>query len=79
MIIIVVITIPIIIATVLSGQRTMMSAWMFIVASKNVDLDDVIRTAYQVTTSLIFPTDMPIIFFKVELYIISVLYQRIKI
>lgn len=47
-IIIVVITIPIIIATVLSGQRTMMSAWMFIVASKNVDLDDVIRTAYRI-------------------------------
>ena len=48
LIIIAVITIPVVIATVLSGQRTMMSAWMFVVASKNVDLDDVIRTAYKI-------------------------------
>lgn len=48
LIIIVAITIPVIIATVLSDQRTMMSAWMFVVASKNVDLDDVIRIAYKI-------------------------------
>lgn len=48
LIIIAAITIPVVIATVLSGQRTMMSAWMFVVASKNVELDDVIRTAYKI-------------------------------
>ena len=45
---IVFITIPVIIATVLSGQRTMMSVWMFVVASKDIDIEKVICTAYKV-------------------------------
>lgn len=48
LIVIAVITLPIVVATVLSGQRTMMSAWMFVVASKNTELDHVIRTAYKI-------------------------------
>lgn len=46
--IIILITVPVIIATVLSGQRQMMSVWMFVVAAKNVDVDKVIRTAYKI-------------------------------
>lgn len=47
--IIIFITIPVIIATVLSGQRQMMSVWMFIVAAKNVDVNSVICTAYRIS------------------------------
>lgn len=46
--IIVGITFPVIVATVLSGQKTIMSTWMFIVAAKNVNLDKVICVAYKI-------------------------------
>lgn len=45
---IILITVPVIVATVLSEQRQMMSVWMFVVAAKNVDVDRVIRTAYKI-------------------------------
>lgn len=46
-------TVPVIISTVLSGQRQMMSVWMFIVAAKNVDVDRVIHAAYKVLLIMI--------------------------
>lgn len=42
------VTLPIVVATVLSGQRTILSAWMFIVAAKNVELEKVIRRAQRI-------------------------------
>lgn len=51
--IIVMITLPIVIATFLSGNRSLMSAWMFVVAAKNVDLDDVICVAYKILSIMI--------------------------
>ena len=48
LIIITVITLPIVIATVLSGQRSIMSTWMFIVAAKRVDFEHIIQVAYKV-------------------------------
>lgn len=53
LLVIIFITFPVIIATVLSGQRQMMSVWMFIVASKNVDVDRVIRAAYKILLVMI--------------------------
>ena len=47
------ITFPIVIATVLSGQRTMLSAWMFIVAAKNVEFKQIIYTAYKILLIMI--------------------------
>lgn len=51
--IIVMITLPIVIATFLSGNRSLLSAWMFVVAAKNVDLDDVICVAYKILSIMI--------------------------
>ena len=51
------ITFPIVLATVLSGHRTIMSAWMFIVAAKNVEFKQIIHTAYKILLIMI-----PIIF-----------------
>ncbi|MCM1234951.1 MAG: hypothetical protein NC489_33045, partial [Ruminococcus flavefaciens] len=48
LIIIIGITIPIVIATILSDSRPILSAWMFIVAAKNSDLDKIIHTAYKI-------------------------------
>ena len=44
--IIALITIPIVTATVLAEHKSMLSAWMFIVASKNVNFKEIIKTAY---------------------------------
>ena len=51
------ITFPIVLATVLSVHRTIMSAWMFIVAAKNVEFKQIIHTAYKILLIMI-----PIIF-----------------
>ena len=48
LVMIVVITLPIVCATVLSGSKSILSAWMFIVAAKNIDLDKVVRAAYKI-------------------------------
>lgn len=40
------ITLPIVVATILSGSKQLLSAWMFIVAAKNSKLDKIIHTAY---------------------------------
>lgn len=53
LLIIVSITIPIVIATVLSGQRTFMSAWMFIVAARNVEFRRIIYAAYKILLIMI--------------------------
>lgn len=53
LIIIIGITLPIIIATVLSGNRTLLSTWMFIVASKNNDLDEIVHIAYTILKIMI--------------------------
>lgn len=42
------ITVPIVVATVLSGQNTLLSSWIFIVAAKNTDLDRIINAAYKI-------------------------------
>ena len=42
------ITLPIIIATLLSGNRILLSAWMFIVAAKNSSFDRIIHIAYRI-------------------------------
>ncbi len=47
-IIIVGITLPIVIATILSGSKQILSAWMFIVAAKNNKYDKIINTAYKI-------------------------------
>ena len=64
LLIIVSITLPIAAATVLSGQRTILSAWMFVVAAKNADLDRVIQRAYKILLVLI-PTIMILCIFGV--------------
>ncbi len=48
LVMIVVITLPIVCATVLSGSKSILSAWMFIVAAKNIDLDKAVRAAYKI-------------------------------
>ena len=48
LIIITCITIPVAVATLLSGHRTMLSAWMFIVASKNESMDRMVRTVFKI-------------------------------
>lgn len=53
MLIITAITFPIVISTVLSGQRTIMSAWMFIVAAKNVEFKQIIHVAYKILLIMI--------------------------
>ncbi|MBD5504854.1 MAG: hypothetical protein HDR09_14260 [Lachnospiraceae bacterium] len=55
------ITLPIIIATMLSGNRTVLSAWMLIVAMKNTDLDRIIHIAYRI---LLITIPM-VIFFRI--------------
>ena len=55
--VIVSVTLPMVAATVLSGQRTILSAWMFIVAAKNIDLDSVIQRAYKILL-ILTPTIM---------------------
>lgn len=47
------ITLPLVIATILSGNRQMLSTWMFIVASKNVDFDKLVRIAYKISFIMI--------------------------
>lgn len=53
LIIVITITIPIVIATALSGNRQMLSTWMFIVAAKNNDFDKIIRIAYGILLIMI--------------------------
>lgn len=53
LIIIVVITLPFIIATAFSGNRTLLSTWMFIVAAKNNDLDEIVHIAYRILLIMI--------------------------
>lgn len=48
MLLIAAITIFVAISTILSGQKTIMSSWMFIVAAKDADLDEIIRIAYKI-------------------------------
>ena len=48
MLLIAAITIFVAISTILSGQKTIMSSWMFIVAAKDADLDKIIRIAYKI-------------------------------
>lgn len=47
-VIIIGITLPIICATILSGSKSILSAWMFIVAAKNIDFDKVVHAAYRI-------------------------------
>lgn len=47
------ITLPIVIATILSGSKQILSAWMFIVAAKNNKLDKIIDTAYKILLIMI--------------------------
>lgn len=53
LIIIAMITIPIVISTKQSGYFVLLSAWMFIVASKNVKFEEVIRIAYTILRIMI--------------------------
>lgn len=48
LVIIIGITLPIICTTVLSGSKSILSAWMFIVAAKNIDFDKVVHAAYRI-------------------------------
>lgn len=52
-VLIILITIPIIISTQLSGYNTILSAWMFIVAAKGIKLDKVIKATYIVQIIMI--------------------------
>jgi|GEM_PF-7080918 len=45
---IILITLPIIIASYNSGNFTLMSCWMFVVAARNIDIERVIRSAYKI-------------------------------
>lgn len=47
------ITLPIMIATILSENRTLLSAWMFIVAAKNNDFDEIVHIAYRILQIMI--------------------------
>lgn len=51
------ITIPIVIAALLSGNKSLLSAWMFVVAAKNENTDRVIHTAYKILVIL-----LPVVF-----------------
>lgn len=53
LVIIIGVTLPLIVATVLSGDRTLLSTWMFIVAAKNNDLEKVIHIAYRILLIMI--------------------------
>ncbi len=53
LIVVMAITLPLIIATVLSGNRQMLSTWMFIVAAKNDDFDKIVRIAYRISLIMI--------------------------
>ena len=53
LIIILVITVPVIVSTVLSGNRILLSAWMFIVAAKNNSLEKIILIAYRILLIMI--------------------------
>lgn len=53
LIIIAMVTLPIVIATLLSGNRYMLSGWMFVVAARNIDWDDVIYIAYRILLIMI--------------------------
>lgn len=55
---IMVFAIPIIVATMTSGKRSLLSALMFIVAAKNYDFSKIIRVAYKIILVM-----LPIIFF----------------
>lgn len=48
LLIIAVITMPVALAAFLSDHRSMLSAWMFVVASKNENMDRVIKTAFKI-------------------------------
>lgn len=48
LIIIIGVTLLITIATVLSGHRTLLSTWMFIVAAKNNSFDEIVHIAYRI-------------------------------
>ncbi len=50
---IIMITAPIVIATFLSGNRSLLSAWMFVVAAKKSDLEDIICVAYKILSIMI--------------------------
>lgn len=53
LIMIVAITMPVAISTILSGQKTIMASWMFIVAAKDIDIEKLIRIAYKVLLIMI--------------------------
>lgn len=48
LVIIVIITVPIVISAARSGYFVLLSAWMFIVAAKNIDFDNIVHIAYKV-------------------------------
>ena len=41
-----IVTLPVIIATLNSGHNTMMSTWIFVVASKYIDMDKIAKVSY---------------------------------
>ncbi len=47
------ITLPVVAATVLSGNKSILSLWMFVVAAKNSDLDKIIHIAYKILLLMI--------------------------
>lgn len=48
LVIIIIITLPIVISTGLSGNKSLISLWMFIVAAKKICFDRLIETAYKI-------------------------------
>lgn len=48
LVIIVLITLPVIISTGLSGNRSLLSVWMFIVAAKNISFDRIVQIVYRI-------------------------------
>lgn len=70
-IIIVAISVPLIISTVLSSAFSLLSAWMFVVAAKNTEFEKIIKAAYKVLCIMI-PTVIMLRFFNVlEDYTVS--------
>lgn len=50
---IILITLPIVISAVLSGNRSLLSLWMFIVGAKKISFDKTIQTAYKILLIMI--------------------------
>lgn len=64
MVVIILITLPIVISTVLSGNRNLLSLWMFVVGAKKISFNRIVRVAYRI---LLIMVPMVIFFWQVGL------------